>query len=77
MGELTTEYKIKLGKIMSIIGTVTTVFIPFFGIVFLSLGFYITRKPVNLEMKHIFYINLISFIAAIILIITSLIFTFL
>ena len=76
MGELTTEYKIKLGKIMALIGCVTTIFIPFFGVLFLGLGISSTYKQENLEMKHIFYINLIGLISAVILLISSLVFAF-
>ena len=74
MGELTTEYKIKLGKIFALIGCLITIFIPFIGVLFLCLGIYTTYKQDNLEMKHVFYLNLIGLIAAIILIIVSFVF---
>ncbi len=63
MNDFSPEYKIKLGKVFALLGCLITVFIPFVGIFFLIIGIVFTYKQENLEMKHIFCINIIALIS--------------
>lgn len=73
MGDLTTEYKIKIGKILALIGCLLTIFVPLIGLLFLGLGISTTYKQETLEMKHVFYINLIGLISSIIILILTIV----
>lgn len=59
------------------IGCLTSLFIPFIGIIFFGLGIYFSYKSETIEMKHSFYTNIVgaccAFLIYVVTIVTTLI----
>lgn len=58
------EYNTKISKITLLVGCAASLFIPLLGIISLAIGINRSYKQETLELKHLFYLNLIGLLAS-------------